>query len=264
MLPALGLVETKGLIGAIEAADAMAKAANVKIVDKEKITAGFVTIKVIGDVAAVKSAVDAGAAAAQRVGQLVSTHVIPNPHEELTFLISTSDFAQDNVVSKTLETDSVDIETGTSDDRVLNVKTKIQKKKLNEKNPEEKLEEQIVAPVEAVDKKIDEPISDEANLFSGISTFEHLQQLKQQAKLELKNENPNIETPEDVEDEVQKNNMDSSTEIAEIISIEQIENYNVHQLRHLARSFKDFPIRGREISRANRTILYNHFKEILK
>jgi len=69
MLPALGLIETKGLIGAIEAADAMAKAANVKIVDKEKITAGLVTIKIIGDVAAVKSAIEAGAAAAQKVGQ---------------------------------------------------------------------------------------------------------------------------------------------------------------------------------------------------
>ena len=80
---ALGLIETKGLIGAIEAADAMLKAANVKLISKEKITAALVTIKIVGEVAAVRSAIDAGAAAAQRVGQLVSTHVIPRPDDQL-------------------------------------------------------------------------------------------------------------------------------------------------------------------------------------
>ena len=84
---ALGLIETKGLIGAIEAADAMLKAANVKLVSKEKITAALVTVKIIGETAAVKSAVDAGAAAAQRVGQLVSAHVIPRPDDQITDLI---------------------------------------------------------------------------------------------------------------------------------------------------------------------------------
>lgn len=86
---ALGLIETKGLIGAIEAADAATKAAEVKLVGKEKIRGGFVTIKVIGDVAAVKAAVDAGAAAAARVGELISTHVIPRPIGELEDLIYT-------------------------------------------------------------------------------------------------------------------------------------------------------------------------------
>lgn len=88
MLLALGLIETKGLIGAIEAADAMVKAANVKLVSKEKITAALVTIKVVGEVAAVKAAVDAGAAAAQRVGQLVAAHVIPRPDDQIECLIS--------------------------------------------------------------------------------------------------------------------------------------------------------------------------------
>ena len=77
---ALGLVETKGLIGGVEAADAMVKAANVTLVGYEKIGAGFVTAIVRGDVAAVKAATDAGAAAARRVGELVSVHVIPRPH----------------------------------------------------------------------------------------------------------------------------------------------------------------------------------------
>ena len=80
---ALGMVETKGLIGSIEAADAMVKAANVVLVGKEYIGAGYVTVLVRGDVGAVKAATDAGAAAARRVGELVSVHVIPRPHAEV-------------------------------------------------------------------------------------------------------------------------------------------------------------------------------------
>jgi ethanolamine utilization protein EutM len=80
---ALGLIETKGLIGSIEAADAMVKAANVILIGKEYIGAGYVTVMVRGDVGAVKAATDAGAAAARRVGELVSVHVIPRPHAEV-------------------------------------------------------------------------------------------------------------------------------------------------------------------------------------
>ena len=80
---ALGLIETKGLIGSIEAADAMVKAANVVLVGMEYIGAGYVTVMVRGDVGAVKAATDAGAAAARRVGELVSVHVIPRPHANL-------------------------------------------------------------------------------------------------------------------------------------------------------------------------------------
>ena len=82
-LEALGMVETKGLIGSIEAADAMVKAANVVLVGKEYIGAGYVTVMVRGDVGAVKAATDAGAAAARRVGELVAVHVIPRPHGEV-------------------------------------------------------------------------------------------------------------------------------------------------------------------------------------
>ena len=82
-LEALGMVETRGLVGSIEAADAMVKAANVVLIGKEYIGAGYVTIMVRGDVGAVKAATDAGAAAARRVGELVSVHVIPRPHTEV-------------------------------------------------------------------------------------------------------------------------------------------------------------------------------------
>jgi len=82
-MEALGMIETKGLVGLIEAADAMVKAARVKLVSYEQIGGGFVTALVRGDVAACKAATDAGAAAAERVGELVSVHVIPRPHSDL-------------------------------------------------------------------------------------------------------------------------------------------------------------------------------------
>ena len=79
----LGMIETKGLIGAIEAADAMVKSANVQLVGKEQVGGGLVTVMVRGDVGAVKAATDAGAAAAEKVGELISVHVIARPHSEV-------------------------------------------------------------------------------------------------------------------------------------------------------------------------------------
>ena len=80
---ALGMIETKGLVGAIEAADAMVKAANVYLVGKEHVGGGLVTVMVRGDVGAVKAAVESGSAAASRLGELVATHVIPRPHTDV-------------------------------------------------------------------------------------------------------------------------------------------------------------------------------------
>lgn len=80
---ALGMVETKGLVAAIEAADAMVKSANVQLIGKEQVGGGLVTVMVRGDVGAVKAATDAGAAAAEKVGELISVHVIPRPHNEV-------------------------------------------------------------------------------------------------------------------------------------------------------------------------------------
>lgn len=84
---ALGMIETKGLVGAIEAADAMVKAANVTLIGKVLVGGGLVTVMVRGDVGAVKAATDAGAAAAGRVGELVSVHVIPRPHSEVELIL---------------------------------------------------------------------------------------------------------------------------------------------------------------------------------
>ena len=84
---ALGMIETKGLTGAIEAADAMVKSANVQLVGREQVGGGLVTVMVRGDVGAVKAATDAGAAAAEKVGELVSVHVIARPHTEVDAIL---------------------------------------------------------------------------------------------------------------------------------------------------------------------------------
>ena len=87
MADALGMIETKGFVGMVEASDAMVKAAKVDLVGYEKIGGGYVTCIVRGDVAAVKAAVEAGARGAERVGELVSTHVIPRPHHNIDLIL---------------------------------------------------------------------------------------------------------------------------------------------------------------------------------
>ncbi|MBQ8585718.1 MAG: BMC domain-containing protein [Butyricicoccus sp.] len=87
VMQALGMIETKGLVAAIEASDAMVKAANVTLIGKVHVGGGLVTVMVRGDVGAVKASVDAGAAAAERVGDLISVHVIPRPHNEVELIL---------------------------------------------------------------------------------------------------------------------------------------------------------------------------------
>ena len=87
VMQALGMIQTKGLVAAIEASDAMVKAANVTLIGKVHVGGGLVTVMVRGDVGAVKASVDAGAAAAERVGDLISVHVIPRPHNEVELIL---------------------------------------------------------------------------------------------------------------------------------------------------------------------------------
>ncbi len=93
-MEALGMIETRGLVGSIEAADAMVKAANVVLIGREYIGAGYVTVMVRGDVGAVKAATDAGAAAARRVGELIAVHVIPRPHGDVEKYLPGADAAK--------------------------------------------------------------------------------------------------------------------------------------------------------------------------
>jgi ethanolamine utilization protein EutM len=102
-MEALGMVETKGFVGAVEAADAMVKAANVILIGKEYIGSGYVTVFVRGDVGAVMAATDAGAAAARRVGELVSVHVIPRPHAEVERALADRGIAAPQQLAATAE-----------------------------------------------------------------------------------------------------------------------------------------------------------------
>ena len=101
-MQALGMIETKGLIGAIEAADAMTKAANVTLIGKEKVGSGLITVMITGDVGAVKAAVDAGAAAAQQIGHLVGVHVIARPHDEIENILK-KEVVEKEVIEETIE-----------------------------------------------------------------------------------------------------------------------------------------------------------------
>ncbi len=100
-MQALGMIETKGLIGAIEAADAMTKAANVTLIGKEKVGSGLITVMITGDVGAVKAAVDAGAAAAEQVGHLVGVHVIARPHDEIENILK-KEIVEKEVIEETI------------------------------------------------------------------------------------------------------------------------------------------------------------------
>lgn len=218
MSTALGLVETRGLVAAIEAADAMLKASNVKLIGKEITKAALVTIKVTGDVAAVKSAVDAGAAAANRVGEVVTTHVIPQPDKQIVTIIP-------EIESKEiLQQPKIEV-----------------KKKTESVNTQEPEKEPIIEiksePKE--EKQIKETESDS------------IARLRKEALGE--------------ESEEQKTSTDESIEVSEekknpSINLENLESLNVHLLRQLARSTEGFPIKGREISRANRSTLLGYFR----
>ena len=212
---ALGMVETRGLIASIEAADAMVKAARVQLVGKEKVQGGLVTILVIGETAAVKSAVDAGAAAAQRVGELVSTHIIPRPDDQV-------------------------------DDIIGEVKPAERKPRKKEEEIIANIEpERIVKRKEIKEKEIFEEIKP-VQKASSSSTIDRL-------KKEALGKSITLETQVKTKSSQKLN-----------FTMGELEVMNVHQLRRFARDIESFPIKGREISRANRGELLDFFKALLK
>jgi microcompartment protein CcmL/EutN len=181
----------------------MVKAADVKIISKEYVTGALVIIKVMGETAAVKSSVDAGSAAAQRVGELVSSHVIPRPDNQIdSILFDEKPLKKENENMKNLDHGS---ESSTSE---------IKK-----------------SPIES-SKKEHEP------------------------KIEKKV----IEEPKRTK--VEKENQRTEAGIKKIPPMEQLVVLNVHSLRRIARSFEDFPIKGRDISKANRAKLLDYFKNM--
>lgn len=232
---ALGLIETKGLIGAIEAADAMVKAANVKLVSKEKITAALVTVKIIGEVAAVKSAVDAGAAAAQRVSQLISAHVIPRPDDQIEEIIYSPEILKSSPAEESKPSKST-----------TKISEPVEKKKA-ESIPEPIVKEEPLPDAEPQKKLKTVPPSTEVS-----ATESRLEMLRKEAMQEISPEEQGTENKE----------FEEELFTGEVPSRGELSSLNVHKLRHLARSFPNFPIKGREISRANRDELIEHFEKI--
>lgn len=201
---ALGLIETKGLVAAIEAADAMVKASNVKIIGKEKVTGALIIIKVVGETAAVKASVDAGSAAAQRVGELVSAHVIPRPDDQVDSILFDRKWNEDK----------------------------------KEKTPTNKATPSNTPKVKPQEIKSNTVVKDKKK------------KLATKAK-------PKVQE------------IVSKTKTATVGSpkekyppMDQLIILNVHALRRIARGFEDFPIKGREISKANRAKLLDYFKSL--
>lgn len=153
-MKALGMIETRGLVAAIEAADAMVKAANVTLTCKEHVGGGLVTVMVRGDVGAVKAATDAGAAAAERVGELISVHVIPRPHEELEFLMKGPEPTKAEEPVKEPETEvsvevSEEVETEVSVEAPEEAEAEEVSEEISEEISEEQAEEEVQESEEA-------------------------------------------------------------------------------------------------------------------
>ena len=221
---ALGMVETRGLVASIEAADAMVKAAKVTLIGKERAQAGLITIMVVGDTAAVKAAVDAGAAAAQRIGELVSTHVIPRPDDQLSSIIPGGD--SEKVGSKE--------------------KPKPVRETLAVKKEKPVKEKKSTEPSKKILPEIE--IEEEIEIKETGSTIDRLRKeaLGKEDTKEKKEEKPKSKK--------------TKSDVESTLPMEELEVLNVHQLRRLARSTEGFPIQGREISRANRGLLLDYFK----
>lgn len=279
---ALGLVETKGLVAAIEAADAMVKAANVVLVGKEKVVPAMITIKVVGEVAAVTSAVQAGAAAAQRVGQLLSTHVIPQPDSELIKILPEIEERNSSEISSKEKTSSEKIPKKESVKEEVKVEEKTETKKEPEKievKSEVKPKKKEDAPIQKKEKVKAKTSSKKSERESSTPLFESasetivrlrkeaLEETGSATELEFNEETESAEIEDLIQEDLQEEKSVEKKEVSEqgihSVKIEEIKDYNVHQLRSLARTFPDFPIRGREISRANRDLLLSYFKDIL-
>jgi ethanolamine utilization protein EutM len=232
MPKALGLVETRGLVAAIEAADAMVKAANVTLVGKETTNPALITIKIVGETAAVRSAVDAGSSAAKRVGVLVSTHIIPQPDDQMTTLlpeIKDSPERKSRRVEKEVPEKKEEV--------VTPVIRAVPKEEVKKEKKEER-------------KRKKEEIKEEAKPSVGVSdTISRLR--KEALGIERETKKKEKEKPKTPSSKKAK------------IKMEEIELLNVHQLRRFARGVEGFPIQGREISRANRKELLDYFKKFV-
>ncbi|EPY2278866.1 BMC domain-containing protein [Clostridium sporogenes] len=258
-MQALGLIETKGLLAAVEAADTMVKSADVSIIEKTYVGGGLVTISVTGDVGAVKASIEAGVAAVKKLdeGFLVSEHVIPRPHEELESIIGPNTPPEDPSSNDNTENvedadDTEGVEKAEDTEKVENTKAvdsvedtesvEVTKDIVDVKNVENTKKAETVKAVdntEPVDVDTKNNIKENQHGLDG--------DLDKLHKLNLENLNK-----EDVDNLIRQNGIEKTILI--------LAKLKVVKLRNLAREYKDFGIAGRTISKAGKNLLINKFK----
>jgi len=223
---ALGMIETKGLIGAIEAADAACKAADVKLISSEKVKGALINIKIVGEVAAVKAAVDAGATAARRLCNSVSAHVIPNPIEELEPYLTTIE---------------------TTNEKIKTVSKKNPKKDNIGKNSSSK----DIGSIE------DSSVSQNENVLHDNEDVLH--------DIEDTNSQDDIPISTVADDQEQISlDYSSFAKSSETELLNKLEQMKVHELRKMARGIPNLGIYGREISKANKELLIDEILKVHK
>ncbi|HBJ2613587.1 TPA: BMC domain-containing protein [Clostridium botulinum] len=259
-MQALGLIETKGLLAAVEAADTMVKSADVSIIEKTYVGGGLVTISVTGDVGAVKASIEAGVAAVKKLdeGFLVSEHVIPRPHEELESIIGPNtppeDPSSNDNTENVEDADDTDaVEKVEDTEKVENTKAvdsvedtesvEVTKDIVDAKNVENTKKAETVKDVKAVDNT--EHVDTKNNIKENQHGLDG--DLDKLHKLNLENLHK-----EDVDNLIRQNGIEKTILI--------LAKLKVVKLRNLAREYKDLGIAGRTISKAGKNLLINKFK----
>ncbi|MBV7273993.1 BMC domain-containing protein [Clostridium sp. PL3] len=235
-MQALGLIETRGLLAAIEAADAMVKSADVSIIEKTYVGGGLVTISITGDVGAVKASVEAGVAAVKKLdeGFLISEHVIPRPHEELKTIIGPSDPEDDIAADEKVEDNVLDTE------RAEVIEVKSEETETLEEKPVEEVKASETEAVEETKNSV-ENAEDSSEKNQDMSDSSNAYKIKLESLRK-----------DDVDKLVRKNGIEKTIAI--------LSKLRVVKLRNLAREYKDFVITGRTISKADKNLLIAKFK----
>ncbi|KEI81338.1 BMC domain-containing protein [Clostridium botulinum] len=259
-MQALGLIETKGLLAAVEAADTMVKSADVSIIEKTYVGGGLVTISVTGDVGAVKASIEAGVAAVKKLDEkfLVSEHVIPRPHEELESIIGPNTPPEDPSSNDDIENvedadDTEAVEKAEDIENVENTKAvdsvedtesvEVTKDIVDAENVENTKKAETVKDVKAVDNT------------EHVDTKNNIKENQHELDVDLdKIHKLNLENlhKDDVDNLVRKNGLEKAVLI--------LAKLKVVKLRNLAREYKDLGIAGRTISKAGKNLLINKFK----
>lgn len=257
-MKALGLIETRGLLAAIESADTMLKAADVSIFDKTYVGGGLVSVAVTGDVGAVKAAVEAGVAAVKKLDSslLVSEHVIPRPHEELDSIIgikNTTVSIEDSNINDTANDDTDNIDDINVIDKIDN-DTYINVNKGSDDNKDINLNKDTDISIENINEACNH--DDEVNIV--IENIENI------ADENLKDENKTKSLEIDIEN-LQKDTVDNLVEDSGIEeAIKVLNTLNLINLRNLARQYDDLEITDKAISKASKKIIISKIKAYYK